>query len=161
MAICTNATEHYIGRAVIFEYAIGCADAIPAEAAFKFAGACNTKGFTLSSDTADATTDQSTGGIRSSAVTYITYEVSVDGKVRKADKAAEANTALLKYYAAEVAAARQPSVWTKMTFPDVTITAYCNLTNYERSAPDSDMTTFSATFSATESDFGVLITDTV
>jgi len=161
MAACVNNNSHYIGRNVIFEWASGCPDAIPAEAAFKFAGAVNTKGFTLASDSVDSTTDQSAGGIRSTTVTYLTYEVSVDGKCRVLDKAAESNTALFKYYVAEIAAGRQPSIWTRMTFPDVTITAYCNLTNYERSAPDSDMVTFSATFSATESNFGVLITDTV
>lgn len=161
MAICVNNNSHYIGRNVIFEWSAGCPDAKPLEASYKFVGACNTKGFTLASDTVDSTTDQTAGGIRSTTVTYLTYEVSVDGKARLQDKAGEANTELFKYYVAEIAAGRQPSVWTKMTFPDVTIEAYCNLTNYERSAPDSDMVSFSATFSATESDFGVVITDTV
>ncbi len=161
MAICVNNTAHYIGKSVIFEYAVGCADAKPLEAEYKFVGAVNTKGFTLGADSVDGTTDQSTGGIRSTTVTYLTFEASVDGKVRMMDKAAEANTALLKYYVGEIAAGRQPSVWTRMIFPDVTIEAYCNLTNYERSAPDSDLVTFSATFSATESDFGVTVTDTI
>lgn len=161
MAICVNNTAHYVGRNVVFEFAEGCPDAKPQEAAYKFVGACNTKGFTLSSDTVDSTTDRTTGGVRSTSVTYLTYEVSLDGKVRLQDKADEANTALFKYYVNEIAAGRQPSVWTRMIFPDVTVEAYCNLTNYERSAPDSDMVTFSVTFSATESDFGVTVTDTI
>lgn len=121
MALCTNDTAHYVGRSVVFEYAVGCPDTKPLEAEYKFAGACNTKGFTLGGDTVDGTTDQTTGGIRANSVTYLTYEASVDGKVRLKDKAAEANTALLKYYVGEIAAGRQPSVWTRMIFPDVTI----------------------------------------
>ena len=161
MALCLNDTAMYAGRAVILEYAVGCPDAKPLEAAYKFVGASNTKSFTLGAETVDSTTDQTTGGVKSSIVTYINFECSVDGKVRLKDKAAEANAALLKYFVGEVAAARQPSAWIRLTFPDVTIEAYCNISNYERSAPDSDLVTFSASFQATESDFGVTVVDTI
>lgn len=161
MAICVQANELYIGRGVDVEVAFGCPDTLPQEADFKYIGPANTKSFTMTPDTVDGTTDRTTGGVRANYVTYMTFELSVDGKVRTSDKADECNTALLKYFAAEVSAARQPSLWVRAIFKDVTILAYCIIASYERSAADSDLVTYSTSFSATESSVGILITDTI
>lgn len=161
MAICVNANEHYIGRGVVLEVAFGCPDALPGEIDYGFAGACNTKDIKLGAETVDGTTDRTTGGVKATFVTYMNFEVTLDGKCRKADKADEKNTELFKYYAEEIRNARQPSVWVRVTYPDITVVAYCVITDMSRSAPDSDMTTFNITLTATESDFGVVITDTV
>lgn len=158
---CVNGNELYIGRGVDVEVAFGCPDTLPQEADYKYIGPANSKSFTMTPDTVDGTTDRTTGGVRANYVTYLTFELSIDGKVRTSDKADECNTALLKYFATEVAAARQPSLWVRATFKDVTIVAYCIISSYERSASDSDLVTYSASFSATESVIGIQITDTI
>ncbi|MCU8980480.1 Ig-like domain-containing protein, partial [Pseudomonas aeruginosa] len=54
----------------------------------------------------------------------------------------------------------QPVVWMRMTFPDLTFTAFMLISNLSRSAPYDDVTTYSFEASATASDFGLIVEDT-
>lgn len=159
--LCVNNNDHYQGRKVNFEWAAGCRDAIPLEAEFKFAGACKTKGFKLTPTTEDGTTDSSTGGLDETLVTGMAYEVTLDGLVRISDLPTEKNSDLFKYFVAEIAAGRQPSAWTRLIYPDVTITAFCIIAGYERSGETKGLVSFSTSFQATGSDFGLVIEDTI
>ena len=150
----------YTGRVVPLDYVEGTGKVKPASGAYKPVGAVNTKSFTLSADEADSTADDTTGGIKEALTTYLNYEVSADGKARNGDGTKSNHAALLKYFVSQIAAGKQPGVWTRLTFPDITIEAYCVITNLERGAPDSDAVTYSISFKATASDFGVVISDT-
>lgn len=152
-----TSTKHYLGRKVVFEVALtGSGSTKPASGDWGFFGACNTKTFNFDADTVDGTTDRTTGGVRANYATYASYEISLDGKVRANDKSDEKHTLAVQMRSAALAAGDQPNLWTRATFPNGRqITAYCAFTAYNMDAPDADLVSFSATFMATESDFGV------
>lgn len=152
----------YIGRKVKLEVALpGVLGAAPGVDDWKYLGPCNTKSFNLSADTVDGTTDQTTGGIRANYVTYGSCEISVDGKLREGDKVGELHSELVIARMEAIAAGNQPTVWARVTFPDITITGLFIFSEYTREAPDSDLANFSATFMATESATGITIAPTV
>lgn len=152
-----TSTKHYLGRKVVFEVALtGSETTKPAGGDWGFFGACNTKSFKMDADTVDGTTDRTTGGVRANFATYGSYEISLDGKVRANDKSDEKHTLAVQARNAALSAGNQPTLWTRATFPNGRqITAYCIFSAYSMDAPDADLTSFSATFMATESDFGV------
>lgn len=158
MANCKS--TKYVGRDVVLEYAIGCGDTLPVEADWKRFGSMRTKEFNLEWETADATADDSIGALRENLATFQSLTISGDGTC-KASGAGSANLIeLTKHVANPVATAGQPVVWMRMTFPDLTFTAYMLLTTMSRSAPFDDVTTYSMEASATASDFGLIVEDT-
>src|SRR5690606_40660440 len=79
----------------------------------------------------------------------------------KASGAGSANLIeLTKHVANPAATGGQPTAWLRMTFPDLTFTAFMIITTMSRSAPFDDVTTYSMEASATASDFGLIVEDT-
>lgn len=161
MAICVNNNAYYVGQDVIVQAAIGCGDTKPLESAYKLFGACTSKSLNLGGDTVDATTDQSVGNVAETLVTTQTFEASLEGNVRITDPEGEDHTAFVIYRADEMNARRQPGLWLRMIFPDITVLRFVNFTGYERTAGTNAIVTFSATFTAAPSEFGTEITATV
>lgn len=155
----SNKTK-YVGRDVVLEYAIAEGDAVPLEAAWKRFGSLRTKEFGLEWETTDGTADDSVGALRENLATFQTLSISGDG-VCKASGAGAANLIeLTKHVANPTATDGQPVAWIRMTFPDLTFTAFMIITNMSRSAPYDDVVTFSLEASATASDFGLIVEDT-
>lgn len=158
MANCKS--TKYVGRDVVLEYAIGCGDELPTEADWKRFGSMRTKEFNLEWETTDATADDSIGALRENLATFQTLTISGDGTC-KASGAGSANLIeLTKHVANPAATGGQPFAWLRMTFPDLTFTAFMIITTMSRSAPFDDVTTYSMEASATASDFGLIIEDT-
>lgn len=151
-------TEKYVGRDVVLEYSIGCGDAVPNEADWKLFGSLRTKEFALTWDTTDTTDSDSQGSLRENLATFQNLTISGDGLA----KASGANNLkeLTKHFVNPVATNGQPLVWMRMTFPDLTFTAFMLLSNLGRSAPYDDVVTYTLEAMATGSDFGLIVEDT-
>lgn len=156
---CEN--KKFVGRNVLLEYAIGCGDAQPAAGDWKKFGSLRTKEFNLAWDTTDATDSDSIGALRENLATFQTLTISGDGIVRVGGAMGENLKELTKHVAKPDATGGQPTVWLRMTFPDLTFTALMIVSSLARSAPHDDVVTYTLEATATASDFGLLIVDTV
>ena len=150
----------YVGRDVVLEYQIGCGDEMPDPGQWKGFGSLRTKEFTLEWDTTDATADDSIGALRENLATFQTLSVSGDGVCKASGNGAANLVELTKHVANPAATSGQPFAWIRLTFPDLTFTAFMIVTNMSRSAPYDDVVTFSFEASATASDFGLIVEDT-
>lgn len=152
--------QKFVGRDVVLEYYIGCGDVLPLENQWKRLGSMRTKDFTLEWETTDATADDSIGNLRENLATFQSLSVSGDGTL-KASGAGSANLIeITKHVANPAATGGQPVAWIRLTFPDLTFTAFMIVTNMSRSAPYDDVATYSFEASATASDFGLIVEDT-
>lgn len=150
----------YVGRTVVLEYAIGCADELPDEGDWKGFGALRAKEFNLTWDTVDATADDSIGSLRENLTTFQSLTISGDGVCKASGAGGENLIELTKHCANPTATGGQPTVWLRMTFPDITFTAFMVLTTMSRSAPHDDVVTYSMEAQATASDVGLVVEDT-
>jgi len=152
--------QKFVGRDVVMEYAIGCADEKPASNEWKRFGSMRTKEFTLEWETTDATADDSIGALRENLATFQTLSISGDGVVKASGSGAANLIELTKHVAKPTATGGQPFAWVRMTFPDLTFTAFMIVNNMSRSAPFDDVVTYSFEAQATASDFGLIVEDT-
>ena len=152
-------TTKYVGRDVVLEYSIGCGDEKPLAGAWKRFGSLRTKEFALSWDTTDVTDSDSVGALRENLATFQTLTISGDG-IAKASGIGNL-VELTKHFVSPTATNGQPVVWLRMTFPDLTFTAFMLLSNLSRSAPYDDAVTYSLEAMATASDFGLIVEDTI
>jgi len=152
--------QKFVGRDVVMEYFIGCGDELPGANDWKRFGSMRTKEFTLEWETTDATADDSIGALRENLATFQTLSISGAGVVKAAGSGAANLIELTKHVANPAATSGQPVAWVRMTFPDLTFTAFMIVTNMSRSAPFDDVVTYSFEASATASDFGLIVEDT-
>lgn len=153
-------SQKYSGRVVVLDYQIGCGDTLPDPAKWKRFSAMRTKEFTLEWETVDATADDSIGSLRENIASFQTLSISGDGTAKASGKGFENLVELTKHVANPAATDGQPVVWMRMTFPDITFTAFMLLSSMSRSAPYDDLVTYSMEASATASDFGLIVEDT-
>ena len=158
MANCKS--TKYAGRVVVLEYQIVCGDTLPAANAWKRFAAMRAKEFNLEWETIDATADDSVGALRENLASFQTLTMSGDGTAKASGAGAANLIELTKHVANPEATAGQPVAWLRMTFPDLTFTAFMIITSMSRSAPYDDVVTFSMEASATASDFGLIVEDT-
>jgi uncharacterized protein YjdB len=155
----------YVGRDVLLEYGLACGDVNPIDPDFAWTpfASLRTKDFSLTWDTADASSDSSPNNLRENLATFQTLEISGDGVAKQATTIGEqsAFTILTKHVVRPGPAfSHQPVVWLRMTFPDLTFVSYMLITDLSRSATYDDVVTFSFTASAASSDFGLIVMDT-
>lgn len=158
MAVCKN--KKYTGRDVVLQYHIGCGDVYPSPADWKLMGSMRTKEFSAEWDTADATADDSIGSLRENLATFMSLTMSGDGTLTLTGTSAANLKEINKHFINPVATGGQPVMWMRMTFPDLTFTAFMLLSSFSRSAPYDDVATYSMEASATASDFGLVVEDT-
>lgn len=158
MANCKS--SKYTGRDVVLEYQFGCGDALPSPTGWKRFAALRAKEFDLAWETIDATADDSIGALRENLASFQTLTISGDGTAKASGKGSAELLELTKHVANPQGTAGQPVAWLRMTFPDLTFTAFMIITTLSRSAPYDDVVTFSLEASATASDFGLIIEDT-
>lgn len=152
--------QKFVGRDVVLEYFIGCGDELPGAADWVRLGSMRTKEFTLEWETTDATADDSVGSLRENLATFQSLSISGDGTVRVSGGGAQGLIDLTKHVANPALTDGQPVAWVRITFPDLTFTAFMIVTNMSRSAPFDDVVTYSFEASATASDYGLLVDDT-
>lgn len=151
----------YVGRDVLLEVAYACGDVDPATLTFQPLGSLRTKEFGLTWDTADASSDSSVDNLRENLATFKTLTISGDGVAKRETGGQSPVTILTKHVANPGPAfSNQPVAWVRMTFPDLTFTAYMLITDVSRSATYDDVVTFSFEASAASSNFGLLVEDT-
>ena len=150
----------YVGRDVVLEYFIGCGDVLPQESDWKRFGSLRAKEFNLEWETTDATADDSIGSLRENLATFQTLSISGDGTLKVSGGGAANLIEITKHVAKPDATGGQPVAWMRMTFPDLTFTAFMLISNMSRSAPFDDVATYSLEASATASDFGLIVEDT-
>lgn len=154
----------YVGRDVLLEYGLACGDVDPTAPEFVWTAfaSLRTKEFSLTWDTADASSDSSPNNLRENLATFQSLEISGDGVAKRQTGAEQtAFTTLTKHVITPGAAfGHQPVAWLRMTFPDLTFIAYMIITDLSRSATFDDVVTFSFTAMAASSDFGLLVEDT-
>jgi len=154
------AKRKYVGKNVVMEFQIGCGDVLPDPDEWKLFGSMRTKEFNLEWETTDATADDSVGALRENLATFQSLSISGDGTCKANGAGAENLKALTKHVAKPVLTDGQPFAWVRMTFPDLTFTAFMIVTNASRAAPFDDVVTWSFEASATASDFGLIVDDT-
>src|SRR5690625_4983167 len=152
--------QKFVGRDVVMEYVIGCGDEVPLEQDWKRFGSMRTKEFTLEWETTDTTADDSIGALRENLATFQTLSVSGDGTVKASGDGAAHLIELTKHVADPSATSGQPFAWVRMTFLDLTFTAFMIITKMSRSASYADVVTYSFEANARASDFGLMIEDT-
>jgi predicted secreted protein len=152
--------QKFVGRDVVLEYFIGCGDTLPLPTEWKRFGSLRTKEFSIEWDTVDATDSDSIGALRENLATFQSMTISGDGTVKASGAGAQNLIDLTKHIINPVATSGQPVAWLRMTFPDLTFTAYMLLSTISRSAPFDDIVTYSFEASATSSDFGLMVEDT-
>lgn len=151
----------YSGREVGFEFALACGDVNPLSLNFMPVGSLTTKGFSLTWDTTDASTDDLVGNLRANIATFQTLEVTASGVCKRKDGTKSNQTLLTKHVANPGPEfSNQPSGWARMTFPDLTFICYGLFTECSRTAPSDDSSTFDLSFTSAESDFGLIVLDT-
>lgn len=144
---CTSST-HYQGRVAVLEIAFQCPDVDPALATYLKIGAATTKNINMTASTSDTTSDLS-GGFSDSIVTTSALELGVDVVSTVADGALINQTGLFQYYFDAISATpiEQPTVLVRYTWPDLTLVAYMNITDFSRTDPDAETSTASIAFS--------------
>lgn len=152
--------QKYVGRDVVLEYVIGCGDQLPNPADWKRLGSMRTKEFTLEWETADGTADDSIGALRENLATFQSLSISGDGTLKASGGGSANLIEVTKHVANPLATSGQPVAWIRLTFPDLTFTAFMIITNMSRSAPYDDVATYSFEAQATASDFGLIVEDT-
>ncbi|HAI8714158.1 Ig-like domain-containing protein [Escherichia marmotae] len=158
MAGCQNDYGKLIGRNAVLEVVEGCPDTVPQEADWKILGAMTTKSFDLSPNTVTSEADDTKGFVEG-LVTSVDFTISGDGEWRKRDKPGDFGPAYMtRYYLQETKAGRQPSVWIRLSFATITITAYMNTTAWSGEFGTGDIATFSAEFKVADAD-SVTVTD--
>lgn len=148
----------YVGKDVAVDYVIACGDVLPLEADWKSLGSMRAKELSGEWDTTDATDDSSVGGIREMLATFMSVTVSGDGVLKKVG--GENLTELTKHFFNPVETSGQPTLWLRMTFPDLTFKAYFLLSSFGRNAQYDDVAQYSLEAQTTASPFGVIVEDT-
>lgn len=164
MAVC-NTSGNYVGKSVVVEFVESCGDTDPTALSYLPIGSSNQKDINVGTTTTDTTSD-GTGGVQSSIVTFLTFSATVSGFATTQDGIAVNQALLKKYLVNEVKAGRQPTVWVRAVFPDVTYYSFCNVTTNSNGAPTTDATTYSFEFTSTATPEGsgidpIYILDTV
>lgn len=154
--------DKYVGRDVGFEYMLACGDVDPQGGSVSWLpiGALRAKEFSLEWDKVDATADNNKGNTRSALATYKTFSCSGDGTCMRKDGTQSNQTALFKHVNNPAGTGGQPVAWIRITCPDITVIAYCLITNISRTMPYDELATFSFEAEATESEYGVIVIDT-
>lgn len=147
MAGCES--QSFLGRDTSLEFAIGCGDALPLEADWKFIGALRSNSLSGEYDTVDATADDSAGAIREMLATFKSITISTDGVARRTDTATVNQTVLLMHFYNPTATNGQPVVWLRRTDPRITLVGYFLLSTYDLEAPYDEISTFSIEASTT------------
>lgn len=134
----------FVGKQVLLEFALACGDVNPNTLSWLPLGACRNKSQSVSSDTVDATADDSSGSFRDTLTTFKTFELSADGVTKMDDGTTTNQYVLFQHYITDP----QPYVWFRLTGPIKTTVAFCVMTESSEDAPYDDVMTYSITASA-------------
>lgn len=150
--------DTYAGSMVPIEIGLACGNVNPTTLTYMPIGAMRGSDVTIEWDTVDGTTAESKGANRANYATFQTLSISGDGVCRVKDGTLSNQTMLWRHVSKPVGG--QPIVWIRVTYPDITIYAYCILSSMGRAVQYDDLATFTWEAQSTGSDYGVVIEDT-
>jgi len=146
MADCQNSNERLFGGAVVLEVADGCSDTLPQESEWKALAAGTSKGWDFSPNTVTSDADDG-GGFVESIITNSDFTISFEGEVRKKGKLDQYGVGrFIKYFAGELKARRQPGIWVRMEYGEVTFQGYMVITALSSDGGTNDIVTFTTEF---------------
>lgn len=152
MENCASDNTKLFGAAAVLELVLGCPKTTPAEADWKSVGACTSKGFDFSPNTVTSDADDQAGFVES-IVTNSDFTLSLEGEVRKKDKLDEFGVGnLVHYYTNEVKNKRQPALWVRAEFGQISILGYMVITALSWDGGTNDIVTFSVEFKVSAAD---------
>lgn len=150
--------DTYAGSMVPIEIGLACGNVNPTTLTYMPIGAMRGSDVSIEWDTVDGTTAQSKGSNRENYATFQTLTISGDGVCRVKDGSLSNQTMLWRHVSKPVGG--QPIVWVRVTYPDITIYAYCILSSMGRAIQYDDLATYTWEAQSTGSDYGVVIEDT-
>lgn len=151
MANCQNSNERVFGAATVLELAMGCPDTVPLESDWKALGAGTSKGLDFAPNSVTSDADDTAGWVEN-ITTNADATVSFEGEVRKHDKLDQFGYGnLVKYFADEINAKRQPTLWVRMAVGPIEFTGYMVISNLTPADGGSnDIITFSVEFKVSD-----------
>lgn len=143
-ANCPNSNERVFGSATVLELSYGCSDARPDESNWKALGAGTSKGLDFSPNAVTSDADDTAGWVEN-IITNADGTISFEGEVRKHDKLDQFGYGnLVKYFADEINAKRQPTLWARMAIGPIEFSGYMVITSLTPADGGSnDIITFS------------------
>ncbi|HBE9089575.1 Ig-like domain-containing protein [Serratia fonticola] len=151
-----------VGKNVVLEVALGCADTMPAEEDWKALAAGTSKSADLSPNT--VTSDADDGGAWvANATTNADATISFEGEVRTKDSLDQFGFGrYFKYFVDEMNALRQPTIWVRIIIGPIEFTGYMVITALSTDGGTNDIVTFSTEFKVADSKSVVVaLTDNV
>lgn len=146
MAECQNSNERLFGGAVVLEVADGCPDQVPQESEWKALAAGTSKGWDFSPNTVTSDADDG-GGFVESIITNSDFTISFEGEVRKRGKLDQYGIGrFIKYFAGELKARRQPGIWVRMEYGEITFMGYMVVTALSSDGGTNDIVTVTTEF---------------
>lgn len=135
-----------VGKDVVLEVALGCADTRPTEEEFQALAAGTSKTADLSPNTVTSDADDK-GAWVENAVTNADATFSFEGEVRKGDALDQFGFGkFFKYFVDELNAKRQPTIWVRVVIGPIEIIGYMVITALSTDGGTNDIVTFSTEF---------------
>lgn len=139
---CTTNTDIMVGRAKTVELAYGCPDQMPEEKDWKLNGLPTSATWDLAPEAIVSGADN--GGVSSTMIAGMEPSYSIEGEVRSHDRSDEFGIQqFVKYFADEVMARRQPTVWMRLHWGDYYHIGYMNTTALSDGGGVKDLVTYS------------------
>ena len=132
--------DTYAGSMVPVEIGLACGNVNPTTITYMPIGAMRGSDVTIEWDTVDGTTANSKGSNRENYATYQSLSISGDGVCRTKDGTLANQTMLWKHVSQPIGG--QPIVWIRITYPDITIYAYCIMSSMGRASQYDDLATY-------------------
>lgn len=150
--------EGYIGSMVPIEIGLACGNVDPTTIEYMPIGAQRGADVSIEWDTVDGTSADSKGSTRENYATFQSMTISGDGICKAKDGTLSNQTMMFKHVAKPVGG--QPVVWIRVTYPDITIYAFCIIKSMGRATQYDDLATYTWEAVTTATEFGVVIEDT-
>ncbi|AZS56801.1 MULTISPECIES: Ig-like domain-containing protein [Enterobacterales] len=135
-----------VGKNVVLEVALGCADTVPTEVDWQALAAGTSKTIDFSPNTVTSDADDK-GAWVDNAITNADATISFEGEVRKNDALDQFGFGkFVKYFTDEMNAKRQPTLWVRVQLGPIEFVGYMVATALSTDGGTNDIVTFSTEF---------------
>ncbi|MCG8709270.1 Ig domain-containing protein [Brenneria sp. 4F2] len=135
-----------VGKNVVLEVALGCADTVPTEEGWQALAAGTSKTIDFSPNTVTSDADDK-GAWVDNAITNADATISFEGEVRKNDALDQFGFGkFVKYFTDEMNAKRQPTLWVRVQLGPIEFVGYMVATALSTDGGTNDIVTFSTEF---------------
>lgn len=135
-----------VGKNVVLEVALGCADTVPTEVDWLALAAGTSKTIDFSPNTVTSDADDK-GAWVDNAITNADATISFEGEVRKNDALDQFGFGkFVKYFTDEMNAKRQPTLWVRVQLGPIEFVGYMVATALSTDGGTNDIVTFSTEF---------------